>query len=552
MIDQSFAVDARRDVQPYGKVFDDGPLGMCLVGSDLRYVDANEAYCRITGYTLNELRQRTFRDITHPEDVDGETQLATRLFEGSVRSYQIEKRYLHRRGGVVWANLHVSTVADDDGRRLALAMIEDISERKRAQVQLERTNAELQRANQRLQRRTEMDGQLAEAARAVSTARDVRTAFASFTRVLSDVVPFDWAALAVPDSDRRVRVALVTGDAADALPAGSLIDAGKPDLRAALEAGRAYLRRDLQAGEPSPVDEQLLARGLHAYVAVPIRVGGEVTGAVMLAWADPVGCDLDDVPLLEAFVREAAGALSTLLLLEQERTIAQSLRELDRLKNDFVGVVVHDLRGPLALVAGYADLLRDDWGTLDEAAKLHYLDRIRRTAHDISERVGEILMVARIDSGEIPCEPSRLDLAGVVDRAVADACTEHPDRRCVVDLEPGLEPAHADRSHTRRILRNLLANALKFSPADSNVRVSVRRSGDEIVVSVRDQGMGIAPQDADKLFRKFSRLGGGGRPDGTGLGLYVCKALAEAQRGRIWFDSVPGQGSTFSFTVPVA
>jgi signal transduction histidine kinase len=129
-----------------------------------------------------------------------------------------------------------------------------------------------------------------------------------------------------------------------------------------------------------------------------------------------------------------------------------------------------------------------------------------------------------------------------------------PGRRFRVVAEPDLPPGLADENRQLQILQNLLTNAAKFSAADSTVEITIRRDGDEIVVHVRDDGIGIAADGLTRLFRPFARLlpREGAASKGTGLGLYIAKALVEGQGGQLWVDSEEGRGSTFSYTVPVA
>ena len=245
------------------------------------------------------------------------------------------------------------------------------------------------------------------------------------------------------------------------------------------------------------------------------------------------------------------------LLRESEaraRETAEHLRRVDKMKNEFVAMVAHDLSSPLTVVAGFAELLIDQWDVLGDTDKRGMLGRIQRTAVDLAALVSDILAVGRIEAGELEVERTPFDLAALLQRAAVDAAPLTGPDRIRVQLPPVPPMALGDERRTWQVLMNLLSNGLKFSGPDSPVDLSLTPGQDEIVVSVRDRGSGIAPEDRSRVFERFVRLA---RPEGTtqrgsGLGLYISRALVEAQGGRIWVDNDPEQGAVFCFTLPVA
>lgn len=236
------------------------------------------------------------------------------------------------------------------------------------------------------------------------------------------------------------------------------------------------------------------------------------------------------------------------------RETADQLRRLDQMKNEFVAMVAHDLSSPLTVVAGFAELLLDQWDVFGDADKRDMLGRIQRTAVDLATLVSDILAVGRIEAGELDIDRAPFDLAALVRRAAVDAAPPTAPDRIQVSLPPDAPLALGDERRTWQVLMNLVSNALKFSAVDSPVDLSLAADGRELIVSVRDHGTGIAPEDRNRVFERFVRLS---RPEGTtqrgsGLGLYISKALVEAQGGRIWVDNGPDQGAVFCFSLPVA
>ena len=245
-------------------------------------------------------------------------------------------------------------------------------------------------------------------------------------------------------------------------------------------------------------------------------------------------------------------------LAQRQAESIERLRELDELKTEFVSMVSHDLRSPMATIAGYADTLRFNWDAFDDAKKMKILERISRSTGQLAKLVENVLQVSQIESGSMSYDLQELDLAELI-RRVAHENTQpvfDPDqgRRIDVRLPDDLPKVRADEMRQWQILTNFVTNALKFSPEDEPVEVTAALEDDHVRVSICDHGTGIHRDDMSKLFKKFSRLE---QPHvtkvkGTGLGLYICKAMIEGQGGRVWVESEPGKGSTFSYTIPIA
>ena len=240
--------------------------------------------------------------------------------------------------------------------------------------------------------------------------------------------------------------------------------------------------------------------------------------------------------------------------LKRQNAEAERLRELDRLRNEFVAIVAHDLRSPMSIISGFAEVLIDNWAFLEDERKLSYLERIERTVDRLTALVDDVLEVSRIESGQLSFSNAPLDMETLIRRAVTELLPGNDEQRVRISIAPGVGPAVGDEARIWQVVSNLVSNALKFSPPSSPVEIRVSDTGEEIAVAVRDWGPGIAPDDVAKLFKRFSRVGPGSelQSKGTGLGLYIAKSLVERQGGRIWVDTTLGEGSTFSFTLPRA
>jgi signal transduction histidine kinase len=229
------------------------------------------------------------------------------------------------------------------------------------------------------------------------------------------------------------------------------------------------------------------------------------------------------------------------------------LKELDRLRNDFVAMVVHDIRTPNAVVGAFLDILRKDWDTLDSERIVDLLNRAIANSAHVARLVDDILTASRIESGDFSYDVRPLDIAEIIYRAVGTARAANDSMRFEVSVPDGLPRALGDEARQLQILTNLLSNAAKFSARTSCVTVSARREGHHLQIDVRDEGLGISKVDQARVFSRFSRIESRIEPKikGTGLGLYITEALVEGQGGSIWVTSELGVGSTFSYTVPV-
>jgi signal transduction histidine kinase len=280
---------------------------------------------------------------------------------------------------------------------------------------------------------------------------------------------------------------------------------------------------------------------------VVIAVGAGVLCGLVLLRLTSVIHALDELRVTERLARAEAETAQRLLTEQNER-----LREADRLKDEFVALISHDLRTPLTSITGYVELALEDDLTDDVRG---FLQVVARNADRLLALVNDLLFVARLQAGEMSLEPGDVDLAGVVrdgvkalaPRAAAKAIT----LTCVLDTVPSVR---ADRGRMLQVLDNLVSNALKFTPEGGTVHVSLRQDNGCVRLEVTDSGIGIAPDDQPRLFQRFFRAENAVERHlpGTGLGLYISRVIAEAHEGSLSVRSELGRGSTFRLELPVA
>jgi len=224
--------------------------------------------------------------------------------------------------------------------------------------------------------------------------------------------------------------------------------------------------------------------------------------------------------------------------------------EADRLKSRLLSTVSHELRTPLTSIRGQITTLLDYADQIGPQERLEILRLADSEAARLDELLSHLLDMSRLEAGMLRVEPVATDLRPVLEEAVTLSSAQAPHHRIVIDLPPALPLAQADRRRVMQVMSNLLSNAVKFSPPGTTVTVSAQVHPATVVIHVRDQGVGIAPEHLSFIFDRFYRVEDNGvRTSGQGLGLAICRGLVEAMGGQVAVESRVGQGSVFSFSL---
>jgi signal transduction histidine kinase len=237
------------------------------------------------------------------------------------------------------------------------------------------------------------------------------------------------------------------------------------------------------------------------------------------------------------------------------RAANERLQELDRMKDDFVSTVSHELRTPLTSIRAFAEMLFDRPDTPPEKRQ-QFLGIILKETERLTRLINQILDLAKIESGRAEWHTEALDLGELVRDAAASTSQLFADKGVALETRlPGHVPLIvADRDRLQQVLLNLLSNAVKFSPSHGAlVRVALTLEPDRVRIDVSDNGPGIDPRDHESIFEKFRQVGDTltDKPHGTGLGLPISRRIVRQFGGELWVESVPAQGATFSFTLPL-
>ena len=286
-----------------------------------------------------------------------------------------------------------------------------------------------------------------------------------------------------------------------------------------------------------------------ARVMVGTVVKGEVIGI------DEVMTILDETSQVIEYSHQLEQKSRELEMASAElRAANERLQELDRLKDDFLSTISHELRTPLTSIRSFSEILQDN-SDLSLAERRKFLGIIVKESERLTRLINEILDLAKLEAGRMDWRMSDVDPKTAIEDALAAAAGLFTERAIhfEVDLPESLPLVHADRDRLIQVVVNLLSNAVKFcDEEDGRIRVSAKASSRAFVFEIADNGHGIPKSEQKTIFEKFQRGSGAisGKPGGTGLGLSICQQIVNHFGGRIWVDSMPGQGAKFSFTIP--
>ena len=489
----------RENEQRLSAAFENSAIGMALVSPEGPFLKVNRALCEFLGYSAAELQRQTFQRLTHPEDLAADLERATRLLEGKIPSYTLEKRYLHRSGAVVWGLLSVSLVRDAAGRPLQyISQVQDITARKAAEEALARNRALLDEV-----------GRLARIGGWELDAATGRTFWTDEVYRIHEVEP-------------GYEPNVAKG-----------IEFYAPEAR---EAITEAVRRSTVFAEPFDLElEFVTAKGNHRWVHAlgrPDRDRSRVVGTFQ---------DITERKQAEFALREARAAAEA----------------ASRAKSEFLASISHEVRTPMNGVIGMTDLLLET--KLDDEQR-GFACMLKASGESLLALLNDLLDFSKIEAGKFELQEAAFSLKDVVEELAR--LTEIEARQKDLDFRLALDgpvPGHivGDAVRLRQVLLNLLTNAVKFTSAgfvELALRATPVEADGHFVarIAVIDTGVGIPPGKESLLFQAFQQLHDDAEHHykGTGLGLAISKKLVHLMGGEIGANRREGGGSEFWFTFP--
>jgi PAS domain S-box-containing protein len=560
----------RESEERFRAIFEQAAVGVAQCDSRTgEYNRVNQKYCDIAGYTREELLTRRSQDITHPDDLAAELDLTQQLMEGTIRTFALEKRYLRKDGGIVWINLTVSPLwASGETPTHHIAITEDISERRQMREDVARRLGEL-----------EVVSNISTSLRSAPTLDQLLPLLLDLTlEALHTAQGSIWL---YDDVEGMLRSAVSRGGSDEDGARRDVLKPGDGIIGGIFLSGQPYLSGDSYLDHRAiEVMGQNMPQ-VFSGAAVPIHAGELVIGVFVVSVPLPRKLAPSEQHLLTLLGDLAGTAVRRIQLrdeveqraVELERRVTErtaelsereaalevanmQLKELDRMKSQFVSNVSHELRTPITTIKLYASLLRrgpperrDQYlAALEQEAnrQAHLIDGILRVSHIESGRLDLQCTVQALNDLAVPSVASRRDLAA--EKGVTLACSP---------LNPGPQVS-VDRERMLEVIDNLVENALWYTPSGGCVRVTTGTAEAEsrtwATLIVADNGIGIPEDELPRIFGRFFR---GEKPQemqlpGTGLGLAIVKDIVELHGGQVTVASQVGKGSTFTVWLPLA
>ncbi len=546
-------------------MFNQAAVGMAIVALDGTFLDTNRKFADIVGYSGEELRSRTFRELTHPDDLRATQVVTEDLLSGRATDFSLEKQYIRKDGAVVWSLTTVTLLRDGEGRpQRFLSVIEDITSRKRAERALLDETRTLELLN--------------DSGKLLAAKLDLESLVQAVTDAATQLSGAQFGSFFYNTTDEKGdSFVLYTLSGA---PREAFEKFGQPRATALFGPtfrGEAPIRvgdvlKDPRYGTMAP--HHGMPKGhlpVRSYLAVPVRSrSGEVIGGLFFGHAEPdvfteraerlmvgiaaqAGIAIDNARLYEAAQRAAE---ERKVLLENERAARTAAERMSSIKDEFLATLSHELRTPLNAILGWAQVLRSG-GTKDPQDLFKGLETIERNARVQTQLIEDLLDMSRITSGKL-----RLDIQAIMPIAFIEAAIEtvKPSAdakglRLEKFLDPSAGPISGDPGRLQQVVWNLLSNAIKFTPKGGKIQVLLERVNSHVEMTVTDTGIGIKPELIPHLFERF-RQGDASTTrhyGGLGLGLSIVESLVELHGGTVAIKS-PGDalGTTVTVHVPLS
>ena len=400
---------------------------------------------------------------------------------------------------------------------------------------------------------------LGEVGQAVSSTLDLETVLSTIVSRATQLAGMDGGSIWEYDEAREEFYLHAT----DRLP-DELVEA----LRATpIRKGEGALGRLAMTGEPveirdiadehsyqSRVREILIRCGYRSVLAVPLLREDHLLGALAVNRNSAGEFAPEVIELLKTFATQSALAIQNARLFREIEDKSRELEIASQHKSEFLANMSHELRTPLNAIIGFSEVLAERlFGEINEK-QAEYLSDILESGRHLLSLINDILDLSKIEAGRMELEPTDFDLPAAIENALI-LVRERAQRHGITlgrTVDERLGMIRADERKVKQVLLNLLSNALKFTPDGGTIDVLADIDDGEVKISVRDTGVGIAPEDQKAVFEEFRQVGTASKKvEGTGLGLAISRKFIELHGGKIWVESQVGTGSTFAFTLPL-
>ena len=543
-------------------IFNHAAVGIGQATPTGKLLKVNQKYCDLLGYTSEELRQLSWQEISHPADLEAELPYVKQLLAGEIKSFSTEKRFRRKDGYYLWANISGSLVQDSRGKpKYTIGIIQDISERKQAE-------AEKKQVLEQQLRQSQYQQLCASLTLKIRQSLQIKEILQTTVKELQKTLEADRVLFfrLFPDASGKVISEAVVPGFPVMLEQAIIDECCRDRCFEKYREGYIHICNDVEAVQLNPCYREFLEKyQIRANLIVPVILSiSEEENLLENRQSVPYPiwgllciqqCSTSrewkqlEIELLQQLVNQISIALYQAHLLEQETQRSKELTRSNEELEQFAYVASHDLQEPLNTVSSYAQLFaRRYQGKLDSKADrfiYHLVDGSGR----MQQLLKDLLDYSRVGRKQKTFEQVDCNLA--LENVLANL--QHIIRKNQAQVTySSLPTVIADFSQLVQLWQNLIGNAIKYRREESpSVQVSATLKENVWLFAVRDNGIGIDPKHAERIFLIFQRLHTQEEYSGTGIGLAICQRIVERHGGRIWVESLPGQGSTFYFTLPL-
>ena len=532
----------------FTNTFEQAAVGIAHVAPDGRWLRVNQKICDILGYGKLELLQKTFQDITHPDDLQLDLEYVEQMLSGEIGTYSMEKRYIRHNGAIIWINLTVSLVRTSQGEPdYFISVVEDISDRHELKISLEESLWRLSTLHQ-------IDKAILETKEPQEIAQTAIERIKKF---------FHYQRISIVAFDRETETATIL--ASQGL-AANLVESGNQtnlDIwQELIDPIKAVPEREYHISYLSQLEQfssaipELQQSGLECFVAFPLIAGGNLLG-ILKIWLESLWLAASkELNIVSEIGNSIAIALQQARLRRQtqnytyelEAKVAQRTQQLEEINDElkaFTYTISHDLKAPLRAIQGFATALQEDYDDCLDDLGTEYTNRLIGSAQHMDLLIQDLLAYSRLSRSEIQLHS--VDLSNVVSMAIAGLEMELEQTQAKISIAEPLGKMQGNLTILVQVISNLLTNAIKFVPRQRQpqVRILTEVKDDTIRLWIEDNGIGIKPEHQQKIYRVFERLHGNESYQGTGIGLAIVKKGMERLYGRAGVESELNSGSRF-------
>jgi len=490
----------RESEEKFRKIFEESPFGMAMTGKDLGILRANSSFCKMMGFTEEELIGLTFRTFTHPDYISNDELSILRLIAGELPIYHTEKRYIRRDESLIWGSTTVSIIRNNEGEvQFFFAMVEDITSRKITESELEKSFSLIKATLE-----STADGILVVDDQGKIIQNNQK--FAEMWRISEEI-------LRLKDDNAAIQFVL---------------DQLKYPDKFVEKVRNLY-------SDPEAITYDLLefkdGRFFDRY-SQPQKIGGKSVGRV---WSFR---DITERKKAEAELIAAK----------------EKAEESDRLKTAFLHNVSHEIRTPMNAIIGFSTLLNEPGITKSDSEQ--FTEIIIQSGNQLLSIINDIVDLASIESGQVKINIKPVNLNSILRELSEQFSYKEKMHNVTLSLETPLNDKEADiltdKTKLLQIISNLINNAFKFTK-EGRIDFGYTLKDNLLEFFVKDTGIGISPEHQEKIFDRFYQVDSAvsRKYSGTGLGLSICKAYIELMGGVIHVDSRPDEGTIFTFTLPL-